>query len=162
MSASHPMCRSYSSESQKKDWSKRLSLRGNPRSKEVRAHLLSFSIPANAKYVWALERARVAASFVSHSTVCARGETERKSQMEIKETRIQMWQTWYRVAALDEILDVFSMDFARHTKMKSNASSAYRVRTYIRHIAQCAVHANIFHFRISWNESNICAHTYYY
>lgn len=36
MSASHPMCRSYSSESQKKDWSKRLSLRGNPRSKEVR------------------------------------------------------------------------------------------------------------------------------
>lgn len=29
------MCRSYSSESQKKDWSKRLSLRGNPRSKEV-------------------------------------------------------------------------------------------------------------------------------
>lgn len=34
--ASHKMCRSYSSESQKKDWSKRLSLRGNPRNnKEV-------------------------------------------------------------------------------------------------------------------------------
>lgn len=29
------MCRSYSTESQKKDWGKRLSLRGNPRSKEV-------------------------------------------------------------------------------------------------------------------------------
>lgn len=34
-SSLHPMCRSFSAESQKKDWSKRLSLRGNPRSKEV-------------------------------------------------------------------------------------------------------------------------------
>lgn len=30
-----PMSRSFSSDSQKKDWSKRLSLRGSPRSKEV-------------------------------------------------------------------------------------------------------------------------------
>lgn len=32
------MCRSYSSDSQKKDWSKRLSLRGTPRGKEVLMH----------------------------------------------------------------------------------------------------------------------------
>lgn len=31
----HPMCRSFSAEGQKKEWSKRLSLRGSPRSKEV-------------------------------------------------------------------------------------------------------------------------------
>ncbi|XP_055297190.1 adenylate cyclase type 6 isoform X2 [Sitodiplosis mosellana] len=30
-SSQHPMCRSFSAEGQKKDWSKRLSLRGNPR-----------------------------------------------------------------------------------------------------------------------------------
>lgn len=34
-SSQHPMCRSFSAESHKKDWCKRLSLRGNPRSKEV-------------------------------------------------------------------------------------------------------------------------------
>lgn len=34
-SSSIPMCRSLSSESQKKDWGKRLSFRGNHKSKEV-------------------------------------------------------------------------------------------------------------------------------
>lgn len=41
MSAPHPMCRSFSSESQRKDWGKRLSLRGNPRNKEVQNILIS-------------------------------------------------------------------------------------------------------------------------
>lgn len=35
MASQHPMCRSFSSESQKKDWGKRLSLRGIHKNKEV-------------------------------------------------------------------------------------------------------------------------------
>lgn len=42
MSAPHPMCRSFSTESQRKDWGKRLSLRGNPRNKEVGSLLQLF------------------------------------------------------------------------------------------------------------------------
>lgn len=35
-SSSHPMCRSFSSESQRKEWSKRLSLRGIHKNRDVR------------------------------------------------------------------------------------------------------------------------------
>lgn len=41
MAAPHPMCRSFSAEAQKKDWSKRLSLRGIHKAKEVRLRIIT-------------------------------------------------------------------------------------------------------------------------
>lgn len=40
-SSSHPMCRSFSSESQRKEWSKRLSLRGMHKSRDVMCFIIS-------------------------------------------------------------------------------------------------------------------------